>query len=87
MARIDLLTVGELKEYIKYIPDNVGCRIAEIKYDEKEDDFTAISSGPIHRVEYGDYDEDNGLLVFQTHYTREGVLGVDDGVYGLDNWK
>lgn len=83
-----LLTLGELREQIKDLPDDVGCRIGEIRYDEKDEDFRLTKSSPIHTVEYEPIDgEYAGLLIFHTHYTREGVLGIDDGKIGLDKWK
>ena len=74
-----LLTVGELKEFIKDVPDDTECVILEKRYNPDKNEYDLKKQAPIHDVDYteGFFKDSQGLIRFFTCYNEYGILGLD----------
>lgn len=93
MTDNDLLTVAKLRETLTghIILDDVTIRYVHIRHYEK-DSFKIHYNVPVHDASHGvEYNPlisngESGFLYLRTHYRKDGTIGVDNGLSGLDYW-
>ena len=74
-----LLTAGELKEFLKDVPDDAECVIQEKRYNREKEEYELKKQSPIHDVDYSEglFKDSHGNIRFFTCYNEYGILGLD----------